>query len=414
MPRPVIRLLGTLAVERDGEVLGPRDFRGLKPKQILEILVLADGHPVSKDRLADLLWPDERPRNVQATIETYVSVLRGVLGRELGRQLIRTAAEAYVLDRAQAQVDQDRFEELVARAAGRQGAQRRVILEDALALVRGELLEDEPYAPWVETARDQQRLRTREVRLDAGLAALVTGDHRGVLDHARTVLDGDPLDEGAARLAMLGYEGAGARRDALAVFERCRTALAEELGVDPDPSTEAIHLGILRNQPRAELLRTLDGVAATAASPATTTALRTRAMRVLLVEDDPADAHLIGEALGAGSVPTEVDHVWDGEAAIAHVHGEADRPDLILLDVGLPGRSGIEVLGELKQDPRSRRIPVVMLTSSAAEGDVARSYDLHANGYVTKPIDLDDLADVVRALESFWPLTAKAMPEPPS
>lgn len=135
-------------------------------------------------------------------------------------------------------------------------------------------------------------------------------------------------------------------------------------------------------------------------------------MRVLLVEDTPAEAQLITTALESGAVPVQVDHVLDGETALETLRAGHPRPDLVLLDLGLPGLSGHEVLAELKQDPSLRRIPVVMLTSSTMPADVARSYDLHANSYVTKPTDPDELAEVVQAIEAFWPLTAASGIDP--
>ena len=120
---------------------------------------------------------------------------------------------------------------------------------------------------------------------------------------------------------------------------------------------------------------------------------------------------LISEALESGTLPTRLHVVGEGEEAIAFLRGEgeyadAPRPDLMLLDLNLPGVDGREVLAEVKGDPKLRRIPVVVLTSSAAEQDVLRSYDLHANSYVTKPADPEDFTDVVRAIETFWPVTA--------
>jgi SARP family transcriptional regulator, regulator of embCAB operon len=406
MERPVIRLFGPLTVEVDGRRFGPSDLGGRKPRQILEILLLADGRPVAKEELAELVWERDPPRNVGATIETYVSVLRRTFGHERARDLIVTETEAYRLVRSAAVVDLDRFDELLARAGHADPRTRRSLLEDALALVRGEVLEDEPYAPWAEEARRRYGQRVLEVRLDAALAALADGDPRGALAHAGEVLARDPLEERAYRITMLARYAEGARHEALRAYERCREVLRDELGADPDPASEALHQAILRDAPVERLLEEALGQRATASVRPRTPALRGRAMRVLLVEDDPADARLITEALEAGSVPMEVDHVEDGAGALRRARQAESRPDLVLLDVGLPDRSGLEVLAELKEDRGLRMVPVVMLTSSAAEADVARSYELHANSYVTKPLDVDDFADVVRALEAFWPLTA--------
>ena len=140
-----------------------------------------------------------------------------------------------------------------------------------------------------------------------------------------------------------------------------------------------------------------------------------RPIDILLIEDNEGDARLAQEALRDAKVVNEIAWVQDGVQALRYVRGEppysaAARPDVILLDLNLPRKDGLEVLDELKQDEALRRIPVVILTVSDAEGDVARSYDLHANCYIKKPLDLDRFLEVVRAIESFW-LTVVRLPQ---
>ena len=128
---------------------------------------------------------------------------------------------------------------------------------------------------------------------------------------------------------------------------------------------------------------------------------------VLLVEDNPGDVLLVQEALRGSRLVARLSVVGDGEQALAFLRRlppfrDAPRPDLVLLDLNLPRRSGLEVLEELKRDPHFRRIPVVVLTSSRAPHDIERSYDLGANAYVAKPRDFDAFADAIRSLEQFW------------
>lgn len=139
-------------------------------------------------------------------------------------------------------------------------------------------------------------------------------------------------------------------------------------------------------------------------------------VEILLVEDNPGDVRLTREALRNGSIPTNLRTVSDGLEAMAYLRkkGEyraAPQPDLILLDLNLPRKDGREVLAEIKQDPELRRIPVVVMTTSAAEQDVLKSYDLHANCYVTKPPDFAGLVAAVRAIEDFWLTVAKLPPK---
>jgi chemotaxis family two-component system response regulator Rcp1 len=128
---------------------------------------------------------------------------------------------------------------------------------------------------------------------------------------------------------------------------------------------------------------------------------------VLLVEDDPGDVMIAREALVAAKLHTRLDVVSDGEEALEFLRRtgeftEATRPDLILLDLNLPRMSGHEVLAAVKQDPDLRRIPVVVLTTSASEADIAKSYDLHANVYVAKPVDFHAFSAVVKQIDHFF------------
>ena len=127
---------------------------------------------------------------------------------------------------------------------------------------------------------------------------------------------------------------------------------------------------------------------------------RERAIEILLVEDNPGDVRLTEEALREGKVWNHLSVVPDGVAALEFLrrrgaYADAPRPDLILLDLNLPKKDGREVLAEIKQDERLRRIPVVILTTSKAEEDVLRTYNLHANCYITKPVDLEQFINVV-------------------
>jgi two-component system, chemotaxis family, response regulator Rcp1 len=141
-----------------------------------------------------------------------------------------------------------------------------------------------------------------------------------------------------------------------------------------------------------------------------------RPIEVLLVEDNPGDVRLTREALKEGKVHNNLAVVENGVEALAYLRREgryADsiRPDLILLDLNLPRKDGREVLEEIKADASLRNIPVVVLTSSEAEQDILRAYALHANCYITKPVDLDQFVKVVKSIEDFWFTIVKLPPE---
>jgi CheY-like chemotaxis protein len=132
-----------------------------------------------------------------------------------------------------------------------------------------------------------------------------------------------------------------------------------------------------------------------------------RPIEVLLVEDDPGDVLLIREAFEFNKVHNNLNVVSDGEQALAYLrregeYAEALRPDLVLLDLNLPRKDGREVLAEVKQDPDLRTVPIVVLTTSEAEEDVLKSYQLHANAYVTKPVDFERFVSIVRQIDDFF------------
>lgn len=132
-----------------------------------------------------------------------------------------------------------------------------------------------------------------------------------------------------------------------------------------------------------------------------------RPIEILLVEDNPGDVRLTKEALADAKVANHLEVACDGIDAMQYLRKAgkyhcAARPDLILLDLNLPKMDGRQVLNEIKADPELRRIPVVVITSSEAEQDIARSYDLHANCYVSKPLDLARFIQVVKSIEDFW------------
>ncbi|MDZ7316809.1 MAG: response regulator [candidate division KSB1 bacterium] len=144
------------------------------------------------------------------------------------------------------------------------------------------------------------------------------------------------------------------------------------------------------------------------------TGMDLRPVEILLVEDNPGDIRLAQEGLREAKVLNNLHVVKDGEEALAFLYRQgqyqnAPRPNIILLDLNLPRRNGREVLAEIKKDESLRQIPVVILTSSKSEEDIAKSYDLHANSYVCKPVDLDKFFQILKAFEAFW-LTVVELP----
>ncbi|MFK7936606.1 MAG: response regulator [Saprospiraceae bacterium] len=138
---------------------------------------------------------------------------------------------------------------------------------------------------------------------------------------------------------------------------------------------------------------------------------KTRPINILLIEDNPGDVRLTQEAFKEGRIPINLNVTMDGVEALKYLHKQekyldADTPDLILLDLNLPKRDGREVLQDIKSDDFLKRIPVVILTTSNAEQDILKSYNLHVNCYINKPVDFDRFFDIIQKIEDFWLTTA--------
>jgi DNA-binding SARP family transcriptional activator len=312
---PEIVMFGQLAVFDGEHRLGPRDFGGIKPKRVFEILLTARGRRVAKDRLAELLWADDLPQNIAGALATYVSVLRRSLGREdsAARELIATEPDAYRAALEHASVDLDRFDALVEEAESLTAASARRKLEQALSLVQGELLEDEPYATWAENLRTTYRARILGARLDAAAAALFERDYRAGLHHAEAAVALDRFSEQAQRLSMLGLYAVGRQHDALEAFQRLRRMLDEELGLEPLAETRALQGAILRQENVRELLPRPDGV-------------------LDQVRIDPTPSAFLGRAAELAALADAVRCSLAGSCSLVLVEGESGIGKSRLLD----------------------------------------------------------------------------------
>jgi DNA-binding SARP family transcriptional activator len=252
----MIRLFGPLAIEDGGRTLGPRDLGGARPKQVLEILLAARGHRVPTDRLADLLWGEELPQNAAGSIQTFVSVLRRHLTSDQARarELVVTEAEAYRFATDLIELDLDCFDELNERSGHEPTHIARRSLEQALELVRGEVLEDEPYSVWAVELRGTYQGRVLGVRLEAANAALAELDFADAFTHAEAGTALDRFSESAHRTAMLALYALRRQHDALETYRRFRTRLDEELGLEPTAETRALEAAILRQEDVRSLL----------------------------------------------------------------------------------------------------------------------------------------------------------------
>jgi DNA-binding SARP family transcriptional activator len=241
-----IRLLGGLEVEG----LALADLGSRKARTLLKMLALAEGAVVPADRLVEALWPSGLPGRPVDQVGVLVSRLRSVIGAER----IRRTDAGWSLDLDWLDVGElaDRVDEASARLAAGQPQGARVAARAALAIVRGELLIDEPDATWA----DAERARTARLVAQAGLvgaeAALAMGDPLDAAAMGERVLDHDPYDEAALRVVMRAHVAAGRPASALAAYARARQRMGDDLGVDPSAETEAVHTAILREELRPE------------------------------------------------------------------------------------------------------------------------------------------------------------------
>ena len=343
--RPVIRLFGSLSIEDGARRLGPGDLGGVRPKQVLEILLAARGHRVPVDRLAELVWGDERPRNVAGSLQTFVSMLRRHLStdRERARSLVVTEPEAYRFATELVTLDLDRFDELLERSAREPTRLARASLEQALELVRGEVLEDQPYSGWAIDLRGSYQGRVLGAHLDAADAALAELDFAPALAHAEAAATLDRFSERAHRLEMLALYALGRQHEALGRYRSFRLRLDEELGLEPTAETRALEAAVIRQE----------GVHA----------LLPRPIRRGLADTGGRALRLIGRAAELEMLTHAVRRAFDGDAALVQIEGEAGLGKTRMLDELQLELSNVRV-GRASSSELERHLPYVPLAAA--------------------------------------------------
>ncbi|MBV9534577.1 MAG: AAA family ATPase [Solirubrobacterales bacterium] len=321
-----IRLFGSIAVAHGGRSLGPRDFGGARPKQVLEILLAARGGPVPVERLAEGLWGEHVPGNFAASIQTFVSTLRRHLCADTGcaRELIVTERGAYRFAVEHADIDLDRFDRLLARAGRASSEAARRCLIDALSLATAEVLEDEPYADWAEELRGTYKGRVIGASLEAADAALIAHDYQAALGHAQAAARLDPFSERAHRTGMLALYAMGRAHEALEGYRRLRSLLVGELGLEPSAQTRSLEAAILRQDDASSLLP----------RPSRQMQLRSSGQPWLLFLGRRAELDLLGQRLASAV---------GGDFAMVLVEGEAGIGKSRLLDEFASTLDGVRV-----------------------------------------------------------------------
>lgn len=391
-----IRLFGPLAIE-GARTLGPRDLGGSRPKQVLEILLTARGHRVPTDRLADLLWGEQLPQNAAGSLQTFVSVLRRHLSsdRERARELVVTEAEAYRFATDLVDLDLDRFDALLERSAHEPTRFARRSLEQALGLVRGEVLEDEPYADWAQGLRSTYQGRVLGASLEAADAALAELDYAGALAHAEAAVALDRFSERAHRTAMLALYALGRPYEALETYRLFRTRLDEELGLDPSAETRALESAIIRQEDIHSLLP----------------------RPIQRAREDPGEpsVRLLGRTSELEALERGVRRALDGSFGLLMIEGEAGLGKTRILDELATSLVGVRV-GRANCSELEHHLPYVPLAAALrdalarAELDDRRLPALRRILPELRADEPDEEIDEVDALEALVELIAEHAP----
>lgn len=246
--RPLrIRLFGSLQIRRGDVVLGASDLGGPKPRQILEILLLHRGRPVSNDLLIELLWAGHPPAEAQPTLKSYISVLRRYLQPGQGKfGPLQTASGGYVIDPGMVDLDLDRFAELVRAGEQAPAAAAYPLLCQALELAGEPLLGEELTAQWAEAERNLHAARVTAVTVRAAELAAELGVADEAIGWAHIALEAEPFNEQAWTALVLALEQAGRYAEGLQAYERYRRRLNSELGCAPGTQLQEAHARLLR------------------------------------------------------------------------------------------------------------------------------------------------------------------------
>ena len=241
-----IHVCGTTRVVDDEGIVIDK-LGGVKPRQVLEILALSLGRPVSKDRIADLLWDGAPPPSYVTTLESYVCLLRRLLGIKGRDSAIRTTTTGYLLRADAARVDVlEARDGLLTAARTADPDARAVLVDEAIELLRGEMLASEPHAAWAQSHRASHERDVASWCAEASEAMYALGDTRLAWRLGRFVTERDPLSERAWQVQIKALAAEGRAAEALHMYSRLRAVMLEELGTTPSPESQRLYAELLR------------------------------------------------------------------------------------------------------------------------------------------------------------------------
>ncbi len=395
VPALQISVFGPLTIRRGDIELSAGDLGGPKPRQVLEILLMNFGAPVSKAKLMDLLWHGNPPVVALPTLESYVSVLRRSLQPGAGRTgPLRTVTGGYAIDRALVDLDLDRFETLT-RLAGQAGPREALtLLTEALDLASGPLLGDELLPAWAEEERATHAARLALARVAAAEAALAVGEVGMAISLGGAAVKEDALNERAWTALIVGLERNGENTEALRAFDRCRRILDEELGCAPGPALKKAQARLLMSTAATAAPAAVRNNLSVVTENTANAAIKqdTDRLQILIVDDHTTFSDLL-----AGALDREPDLHSVGVAksvASAVTSFRELRPDVVILDLYLPDGSGLDAAERILSEAPETRI--VMLTGNPSQEALCEAARIGICGFLPKDGSLGIVLDTLR------------------
>ncbi|MDR6505144.1 BTAD domain-containing putative transcriptional regulator [Arthrobacter oryzae] len=400
-----VSILGPLTIRRGTETLGAHELGGPKPRQILEILLLHLGAPVSKGRLIDLLWEGQAPAVALPTLESHVSVLRRHLQPGTGKAgPLKTVTGGYLMDRALVNLDLDRFDVLFRLAAQTEPCRALSFLTEALALAPAPLLGGELLPAWAEEERAMHASRVVEAKVLAAEAACSLGDSETAIAWATAALEDDVLAERAWTVLVLGLEATGQLTAALRAFDRCRHVMDKEMGCAPGPVLRAAHARLLQCTAAAdagamEKVLEIAGMASVrrpasiaVGGPESAAAGRL----VLAVGCDAGFVDLLTEALDREPDLQSIGAATTVESGVALKR--ALKPDAVIMTYQLPDGTGLEAARQmLLESPETR---IVILTAECTPAALCEASALGVCAFLPEDGPLALILDTLRHVKT--------------
>ncbi len=384
-----VTILGTLRIQHGRTSLGGGDLGGLKPRQILEILLVNFGKPVSKERLVETLWEGRPPAEALSTLESYVSVLRRHLQPGQGKSgPLRTVTGGYMIDPGLVDLDLNRFRTLVQQATHSEPRAALELLQSALDMAVAPLLGDEMRASWAESERAIHELRVSRARIDAADLALSLDEPGRAVAWAREALSEDPLNERAWTALVRGLDESGQPLEGLRAFEQCRRTLNREMGCSPGKDLRAAHARLLR--------QTGDpGVPAPVAAeplPPSAAAAEPAHIRILTIDDHRTFTELLTGALDREADLQSVGSAFSVATGVRMCRELA--PDVVVMDYHLPDGDGLTAaLRILEHAPDTR---IIVLTGDPSQDVLRQAAGIGICGFLPKDGTLATMLDTLR------------------